>query len=258
MPVHLWRADAAAPPPLYLHTAPTSGRELAPFLERTGGIAPDLLGFGRSAKGGNLDYSPAGHADFLAALLDQLGIDRVRMVAHGWGAGGGLVFAQRHPERVSRLVLIDALPLLPGFAWDRLGRLLRRPPLGELAMGIVNRRVLGRALRHGRADDAGWSEAELDAVWADFDQGTQRAVLRLYRAAAPDRLEAAGATLARLMMPAMVVWGELDPWFGVAFAEAYAERLTDTRLELIRGAGHWPWREAPDVIARVSDFVGVE
>ncbi len=255
LPVTLRRAEAAAAPPLYLHGAPTSGAEFAPFLTRTGGIAPDLLGFGRSAKGGNLSYTLDAHAEFLAALLDALGVESVRLVAHGWGAGGGLLFAQRHPERVERLVLIDALPLLPGFAWDQLGRLLRRPLLGELAMGAASRRMLARLLRHGRDGEAGWTDAELDAVWEDFDQGTQRAILRLYRDADPGRLEAAGGGLGELSVPALVVWGEEDPWFPVRFGEAYAERLPGARLERIPGAGHWPWRERPDVVERVAAFL---
>ena len=66
-------APSARPPVLYLHEALTSSDDWLPFLERAGGIAPDLIGFGRSAKAGNLDYSLAGLADFLEAFLDALG-----------------------------------------------------------------------------------------------------------------------------------------------------------------------------------------
>ena len=50
-------ARQTAAPVLYLHGVPTSGADWIPFLERTGGIAPDLPGFGRSAKSGGFDYS---------------------------------------------------------------------------------------------------------------------------------------------------------------------------------------------------------
>ena len=59
--------------PLYLHGIPTSSDDFVPFLERTGGVAPDLIGFGRSGKGGHLDYSIDGHADFVSGCSTTSG-----------------------------------------------------------------------------------------------------------------------------------------------------------------------------------------
>ena len=119
----------------------------------------------------------------------------MKLVAHDWGAAGGLVFAQRHPDRVERIVLCNALPLFEGFHWPRLGRLWRRRVLGELAMGSVNRSLLARHLRHGCVREDAWSQERVAAVWEQFDQGTQRAILRLHRDAGEPRLAAAGAGL---------------------------------------------------------------
>jgi pimeloyl-ACP methyl ester carboxylesterase len=239
-------------PRLYLHGAPTSSDDWLPFLERTGGIAPDLIGFGRSGKAGNLEYSLDGHADFLERLLDELELESVKLIAHDWGAGGGLVFAQRHPDRVERLVLLNALPLLPGFEWEGLANAWRRPGLGELVMGSIPRWYMKRMLR--RADT--WSDAQLKAVWEQFDQGTQRAMLRLHRSAGPDELARAGAELESISAPALVIWGERDPWFGASLADAYAERLNTQNPWKIPDAGHWPWFDRADVIDAVDVFLG--
>jgi pimeloyl-ACP methyl ester carboxylesterase len=225
------------------------------MLERTGGIAPDLSGFGRTSKAGNLDYSLAGHANFLERLLDKLGIEHVQLVAHDWGAGGGLVFAQRHPDRIDRLVLIDALPLIDGFQWGRAGRLWRRPVIGELAMGSVTRRILNRALRQATASDDIWTDERLRAVWDQFDQGTQRAILRLHRASGPDQLAAAGLGLSDLEMPALVLWGELDPWFAPEYADAYGRRLPRATVTRLEDTGHWPWLERPEVAEQIAAFL---
>src|SRR5438309_8013757 len=80
-------------PVLYLHGVPTSGADWLPFLERTGGIAPDLPGFGRSDKSAGFDYSIAGYAKFLQALVGQLALQRISMVVHDWGSVG-LALAQ--------------------------------------------------------------------------------------------------------------------------------------------------------------------
>jgi haloalkane dehalogenase len=248
-----YRQDAVAgPTPVYLHSAPTSSDDWLPFLERTGGLAPDLLGFGRSSKAGHLDYSLAGHVAFLDALLRATETTDVVLVGHGWGAAVAVAFALRQPQRVHRLVLLDAVPLIPEFDWPRALRRLRRPALGELVMGSVTRWVLARALRSGAVTPAAWSDERVESVWEQFDQGTQRAILRLARSLDAAGLAAAGAGLENLDMPALVVWGERDPWLDPGYASALAARLGGAQLELVAEAGHWPWLDQPAVIERVS------
>jgi pimeloyl-ACP methyl ester carboxylesterase len=245
------RADAM---PLYLHGMPTSSDDWTGLLERTGGIAPDLIGFGRSGKGGHLDYTLRGLAEFLELVLTALGLDRVRLIAHGWGAGAGLVLAQRWPGRVERLVLCDPLPLLEGFRWPRLARWLRRPGIGELIMGSTPEWLFARTLRKACAQPEALSKQRIQTIWDQFDQGTQRAVLRLHRSADEPQLAAAGRHLERLTMPALVVWGEQDPWFPAAFADDYAARLPDATVLRVEQAGHWTWLEREEVAERIAEF----
>ncbi len=255
-PVFYRTAPAPGVWTLYLHGVPTSSDDWVAFLERTGGIAPDLIGFGRSGKGGHLDYSIEGLAAFVGDFVDELGVDRVQLVLHDWGAAGGLVFAQRHPERVARIVLCNALPLLEGFHWHRLARLWRRPLVGELVMGSTTRWLLARALRRGCVSPDAWPAERIAAVWDQFDQGTQRAILRLHRSADEQRLAVTGAgCLPALDAPALVIWGDRDPWLPGELAVAYASRLPHATAERIPDAGHWPWLDQPEVVERVAAFL---
>jgi pimeloyl-ACP methyl ester carboxylesterase len=254
-PVFYRSAPASGPPALYLHGAPTSSEDWIPFMERTGGLAPDLIGFGRSGKGGHLDYSPHGLTDFVERFLTELGVERVKLVGQGWGAAVGLLLAGRRPDRVERLVVIDAVPLLDGFRWPRTVQLLRRPLIGELAMGSIPRSMLDRHLRSGAVRPDAWSEGRLGSIWEQFDQGTQRALLRLHRASDENRLAELGAGLRSLQMPALILWGERDPWFAPELADAYGERLAQATVRRIPDAGHWPWLDQPNVIELVADFL---
>jgi pimeloyl-ACP methyl ester carboxylesterase len=234
-------------PALYLHGVPTTSDDWLPFLARTGGLAPDLPGFGRSDKRGDFDYSIAGYDRFLERFLDTLGVERVKLVVHDWGVVG-LAFAQRLPERIERLVVMDAVPFLPGYRWHPIARLWRTPVVGELLMGSStkwsSRRLMPRATRH-----------LVDQFWPHFDQGTQRAILRLYRSAPPEVLERAGAGLATLDQPALVVWGARDPYIDPSFGEAFARELPRADLYVSSEAGHWPWIEDPSVVDRVAEFL---
>ena len=231
-------------PIVFLHGVPTNSREWEPFLARTGGTAPDLRGFGASSKRGDLDYTFLGLARWFDAFLAERGIDRVRLVVQDWGAGVGLAWAQDHPERVERLVVLNAVPLLAGYRWHKVARIWRTRGLGELAMGLPKpwTRLLPRELR--------------ELVWDAWDQGTQRAILQLYRHADPDVLAAAGARLGEITAPALVLWGAQDPFIPTRFAHDYAAVLGGAvDLEVLDDAGHWAWLDRPDVVERVAAFL---
>jgi len=251
-----WRSaeSEARAVPLYLHGVPTNSDDWLPFLTRGGGVAPDLPGFGRSGKPGSLAYTMAEYDLFIERFLEFVGLERVSMVVHDWG-GVGLLFAQRHPERVARLVVINAVPLLEGYRWHRVARIWRTPLLGELAMGMTNRRTLRLFSRASNASPGPVSQELLDTILDHFDHGTQRAILRLYRSSPPEALRRAGEHLGRLGMPALVLWGVRDPYIPARFAAAYAQALGDAELDELDDAGHWPWLDRPDAIERVVDFV---
>jgi pimeloyl-ACP methyl ester carboxylesterase len=241
-------------PPLYLHGVPTSSDDWIPFLERTGGLAVDLPGFGRSGKPGDRRYTMEEYGDFLEGFLELVETPRVRLVVHDWGVVG-LVTAQRRPERIARLVLINAVPLLPGYRWHRIARIWRTPGLGELAMGATTRTALKLLTRDANATPGPLPDDLIDGVLAHFDQGTQRAILRLYRSSPPEALERAGARLGELEMPSLVLWGTRDPYISDQFALEYARRLPSSELAELADAGHWPWLDRPDVIGRIADFL---
>jgi pimeloyl-ACP methyl ester carboxylesterase len=253
-PVFYRRAPARDSEVLYLHSVPTSSDDWLALLELSGGVAPDLPGFGRTSKAGNLDYTLSAYALFVEHFLDALDISEVALVGHGWGAAIGLLFAQRHPERVTRLAIIDAVPLLDGFEWPAIARWLRRPGVGELIMGSVNRWLLARILRKAGATPGAWPDTRVDAVWDQFDQGTQRAILRLHRSVDAADLAASGDGLDGLKQPALVVWGDQDPWLAPAFADAYGRRLPHAEIAHVTGAGHWPWLDDPALAQRLASF----
>jgi pimeloyl-ACP methyl ester carboxylesterase len=240
--------------PLYLHGVPSNSDEWTEFLRRGGGLALDLPGFGRSAKPGYLKYTIDEYDRFIERFLDELGVERVRLVVHDWGAVG-LAFAQRLPKRVERLVIINAVPFLAGYRWHRTARIWRTPGLGELAMATTSRFTLRLASRESNATPGPMPEQWLDSVLGHFDQGTQRAILRLYRSSPSEVLAAAGAQLGAIEAPALVVWGMRDPYIPARFARAYASALPHAELVELGDAGHWPWLDRPDAIDRVVDFL---
>jgi pimeloyl-ACP methyl ester carboxylesterase len=242
-------------PVVYVHGAPTSSDDWTGMLGRTGGLAPDLLGFGRTGKGAHLEYTPDALADFLGEFLDAVGVDRLKLVLHGWGAAGGVLLAARQPERVERLALLNPIGLLEGLRWPWWARALRTRALGELMMGFTTRMLLTRTLRRGSASPTAWPRDRVASVWEQFDQGTQRAVLRLTRSVDHERMQTMATALRSLDLPALIVWGDRDPWWRAEVAEAYAALLPQAVVERTPDAGHWPWLDDDSVAELLAGFV---
>jgi pimeloyl-ACP methyl ester carboxylesterase len=244
-----------APPVLYLHGVPTGSWDWLPFLERTGGYAPDLPGFGKSAKPPGFDYSIPGYDRWVEQFADAAGLERFSLVVHDWGVVG-LAFAQRLPERVERLVVFNTVPFLPGYRWHWIARIWRRRLFGEAFMATSSKRAFKLLSRQANFSPGPLSDQFIDTFWPHYDKGTRSAILKLYRSAPEDVLARAGERLGQIRCPALVLWPTEDPYIGPEFGQGYADALGgDVELEMVERAGHWPWLDRPDLIDRVAGFL---
>lgn len=241
-------------PVVFVHGNPTSSADWVPFLERIEGpaLAFDLPGFGRSARPdpARFDHSLAAYADFTERLLDQLVGGPYGLVVHDWG-GLALVAAQRHPARLRRLVVIDAVPLNDSYRWHWVARLWRTPRIGEAFNAINTKSATRQLLRLARPGRRRMPEPMVEGIWSHWDAGMSRAILGLYRSADPAVLAAAGKRLGELDCRALVIWASEDPYLGVEQGRWYAAALPNAELELVADAGHWPWLDRPETIDRV-------
>jgi pimeloyl-ACP methyl ester carboxylesterase len=252
------RVGGDGPPTVFVHGNPTHSEDWVPFLERmdTPALAFDLPGWGRSARPSpaEFDYSMDGLARFTGRFLQRMAVEEHSLVVHDWGAVA-LIAAQSDPERIRRLVVINAVVLLPGYRWHRTARIWRTRGLGELSARLWSRRLLDLGLRESRGDRSRHDPAFIDMIWDHLDRGTLEAILRLYRSAHPERLAAAGAHLGSLRCPALVAWGMRDRYLPGRFGAAYAAALPASELLELPDAGHWPWIDAPELVDRVIRFL---
>jgi pimeloyl-ACP methyl ester carboxylesterase len=255
------RVPGDGPPAVFMHGVPTHSEDWQPFLERIEGpaLALDLPGFGRSDRPSpaEFDYSMDGLGRFVTRFLKRMAVEDHSLVVHDWGAVG-LIGAQDDPERVRRLVIVNAVTLLPGYRWHRTARVWRTRGLGELSNRLWTRRLLDYGLRESRGDWSRHDPAFIDMVWDHLDSGTFDAILRLYRSAPPDRLAAAGERLGSLSSPSLVVWGLRDRYIPARFGGEYAARLPNSELVELPGAGHWPWIDEPETVDRVIRFLAAD
>jgi pimeloyl-ACP methyl ester carboxylesterase len=210
-------------------------------------VAPDMPGFGRADKPVGFPYTVDGYARHLGAVLDSLGVTRAHLVLHDFGGPWGLVWAATHPARYASTTIINC-GVLPGYEWHRFARIWRTPVLGELSQLLSTRKGFHLVLQRG--SPRGLPPAFIDRMYDDYDWGTKRAVLRLYRATEPGRNAARlQAALAPLDRPTLVVWGAADPYIDVSFAERQRETFPSAEVHVLPESGHWPFADDPERVA---------
>jgi pimeloyl-ACP methyl ester carboxylesterase len=224
-------------------------------------IAPDLLGHGQSAKPRG-DYSLGAYASGIRDLLTLLGHERATFVGHSLGGGIAMQLAYQFPQMCERLVLVASGGL--GREVNPLLRLVSLPG-AELVLPLVLSRHIhgalgGLARRLGAGVAAGALGGELwrsyTALTQPRDQAafvhTVRSVidLRGQRVSARDRLYLAAD------LPTLIVWGDRDRVIPVGHAHAAHALIPNSRLEVVRGAGHFVPLERPATFSAVlEDFL---
>jgi pimeloyl-ACP methyl ester carboxylesterase len=237
---------------VFVHGNPGSSRDWDDLLGRTGefarAVALDMPGFGRAEKPDAFEYTVQGYSRFLASALDALGVRRAHLVLHDFGGPWGLAWAANDPDAVASVVLINTGVLI-GYRWHYLARIWRTPVLGELFQATTTMPGFRMLLRHG--NPRGLPRDFLERMYRDFDRGTKRAVLRLYRATPPGLLEAPLPTMRELDPPALVVWGDRDPYLPVEHAERQRQAFPSAEVAVLDGSGHWPFADDPERVAAI-------
>jgi pimeloyl-ACP methyl ester carboxylesterase len=264
--VHIIEAGGGQPLVLLHGSGPTSLLYL-PLLERLEGvraIAVDRPGFGLSDPSDRPPepYRDAG-VEFVGNVLDALDVEQPTLLGNSMGGTWALWYALAHPDRVNRLVLLGAPPLMPGtrvpqpmlaVATPTVGQPPKMPPPSRETV-VQNMSVLGEADSIVNYPD------QIDAlVAAGYDQLAATARLTELRAAITPTgwqpaLEMRPDELHDLSVPTLLIWGERDPLGGADVARMTAATIPQARLEVL-SAGHAPWLGHADRVATlVSDFV---
>ena len=248
---------------LLLHGFPElarSWRHQLPALAAAGyrAVAPDLRGYGGTEARGPYDLRTL--AADAAGLIDALGRERAVVVGHDWGGVIAWAAAHIHPERVERLVVMNAPhPRLMGEEMRASGDQRTRsryifrfqiPILPERAMSKDHAARIARALRGGSYVKGVWPDEELEHYRNAFDEPHKlRGPLAYYRTAFRNALLRRRVGLGGpLQAPTLVLWGMHDRFLGPSLADEeqlrrFAPNVTVVPIE---EAGHFVQNEAPE------------
>lgn len=214
----------------------------------------DLFGRGWSDRP-EVRYNRDLYDQQLEELLDALGFTEPVTLA-GLSMGGAIVavFAQRHRQRVSRLILLDPAGLPMPEGWQ--GRVVRTPVLGDWLMKLLGDWILVSGLKNDFYGDIDLSEYTTRYKEQMQFPGLKRALISTVRSdmlvGARDAFDAVG----RSGLPVLLIWGEQDETTPFALSQQMRELIPQAEFHAIPEAGHLPHMERPErVIPLVIGFL---
>jgi pimeloyl-ACP methyl ester carboxylesterase len=268
LPLNVRQAGAAGNPILILlHGFPESSRAWRKVLRPLGErglhvLAPDMRGYGESAAPDGVDaYALDLLVADVLALADAFGAATFALAGHDWGGIVAWAVAARHPERVRRLVILNAPHA------DTMKREMRRHPaqllrswyVGFFQFPLVPEKTLSafrfRALRRSLTQTSrpgAFDAADIAAYAEEWARpGRLTAMLNYYRA-----LRLPRAPLGRITVPALILWGMKDRFLGSHLATAAAAMCEDARIVRFDKDTHWLQHESPrQIVTEITAFM---
>jgi pimeloyl-ACP methyl ester carboxylesterase len=221
-------------------------------------FAVDMFGYGESDRPFDAQFGISAQSDYLDHALTALRLSKATLVGIDLGGAVAMHLAYNRPERVERLVLINATAFDDVPADDiktmqrNTARFALRISRGVLGAAPLIRELLERSV----ADPANMPDALVARYLAPYvGQDGLNHLLALARSVTDtDMLD---VELGQLDCPTLIVWGDQDPFVGPKLADRLADTIPGSRLVRLPGTGRLVPEEAPDTLANmILEFVG--
>jgi len=218
-------------------------------------ISLDLPGFGLTGPFPDGDYRVEHYSRFLTTLLDHLDVPRVIVAGNSFGGQLAWRFALEQPQRVARLVLVDAAGYPRNATSVPLAfRLAQVPALAPLMANLLPRSMIEASVRNVYGDPDKVDEALIDRYYELALRAGNRQALRRRFAQAPSG-EAHGR-IAELNLPTLILWGGRDGLIPPDNAERFRRDIAGSRLVVFDDLGHVPQEEDPArTVAALTSFL---
>ncbi len=252
--------QGSGPPALLLHGGPGMSdyladltKELSPVLTiaryQQRGLEPSVLDGDRSVEG---------HVADAVAVLDALGWDRAWVIGHSWGGHLAMHLAVARPDRLSGLLVLDALGAVPDGGGAALGENLTRDLTDEQRTFVEDYNAREEA-GNGTPEEA---LAAFNVLWPhyfsdpaaappvpDFRMDLEGGLMTWQSITAHFEEGTLEKGLTQLQMPVLVIHGDASPVPPVE-AERTAALIPGVTLRILPGVGHFPWKEDPGSMRR--------
>jgi pimeloyl-ACP methyl ester carboxylesterase len=262
--VHVRDEGARTTPAIILlHGSNDSLQTWDPWVERLKGnfrvIRLDLPGHGLTGPHTRGDYSNGAFAAVVDATARKLGAERFTLVGHSMGGGIAVTYTLTHPDKVERLVLVDAAggPVSERTSLPIAFRIAKIPIISSLMNVITPRSVVEQSVRQSMANQTVINDRMIDRYWELFRYPGNREATTTRFQATPTLF--APAAIRQIRVPTLVMWGEEDQIFSLPTGRWFAANLPSAKLVTYEAVAHLPMQEAVEhSVQDLIDWIGAQ
>jgi pimeloyl-ACP methyl ester carboxylesterase len=246
MDVH-YRVEGSGPVLVLLHGTSSSLHTWDSWTEVLKGdftiVRLDLPAFGLTGPNATKDYSLEAYSQFLDKFLAAVNVDTFYLAGNSLGGGIAMNYTLDHPEKVQKLILIDASGY-PREAGKRpwIFRLASNPVVGGLLKNLTPKSLVRSNMEQVYYDDAKISDDLVDRYYhLLLRAGNRQAFIDRSNTQSQDRT----GEYSKVEIPVLVQFGRHDLWIPIEHASRYDEDLPNSQLIIYENAGHVPMEEIP-------------
>jgi pimeloyl-ACP methyl ester carboxylesterase len=218
----------------------------------------DLPGFGLTGPSPDADYSIENNVRFITAMLDRLGVRHCVLGGNSFGGNIAWRTALSHPDRVDRLILVDAGGYALAGSSPPLGfRIAQLPGLNRLFESTLPRSLIESSVRAVYGDPSKVTPELVDRYYElALREGNRKALAQRFAQARPGEL---AARIPELKLPTLILWGGKDGLVPPEAAERFHRDIAGSKFVMFDDLGHVPHEEDPgQTVAAVKEFLGIE
>jgi pimeloyl-ACP methyl ester carboxylesterase len=218
-------------------------------------IRLDLPGFGLTGPTPDENYSIESYVRFMTAVLDRLSVRRCVLGGNSFGGYVAWATALAHPNRVEKLILVDAAGYPRRSTSIPIGfRIAQWPGLNQLFRFVLLRSVVESSVRNVYGDPGKVTPDLVDLYYEiTLREGNRRALMQRFQQARPEALV---ARIRELKLPTLILWGGRDGLIPAENGERFRTDIAGSELIVFDDLGHVPHEEDPArTVAAVKRFL---
>jgi len=201
----------------------------------------DLPAFGLTGPHPIHDYSLDTYADVVIHFLDKIDVDRFSIAGNSLGGSISRKIAEKYPERIEQLILIDPGGYKTNKALPFAFRLGRTPVLKHLISSITPLSLFEKSIKEVYHDDSKISDKLLMRYYElSLAPGNRDALVARMNQESEEKWKSKF-----LKMPVLIMWGKMDEWIPVTLVDSFLRDIPEAEVVIYEQAGHVPMEEIP-------------
>jgi len=206
----------------------------------------DLMGFGLTGPNDNGDYSMENFIRVLKSFVQILGLDQFHLGGSSLGGWLAWEFAYRFPQKVDKLILINAAGFLEEENIPLPFKLARTPIFNQMIKYVVKKTIIEQFVKQVYFDSSKVNEAIINRYYELFSrEGNPEAFLKMASTVFSDD----SGHLHHIHNKTLIMWGREDMWIPVHNAYRFHKMLLHSKVKVYPEVGHIPMEEIPEISA---------